>query len=89
MPEVTSTHGAVRTVAIALIPLTLGALVTVAWQNSHSLTELRTEVEHITVDLERTKASLEPGRTIMLRLDKNEDELKHQRELIEQRLNCK
>jgi hypothetical protein len=72
-----------------MIPLSVGALTTVAWQNSHALIAITAKLEHMSVDLERTKASLEPGRTFMLRLDKNEDELKHQRELIEQRLNCK
>lgn len=78
-----------RTLVIALIPLTFGALATVAWQNSHAMTTITTRLEHITVDLERTKAALEPGRTISLRLDKNEEELKHLRGLMEQRLDCK
>ena len=72
-----------------MIPLTFGAFTTVAWQNSHTLTALTTKMEHLTVDLARTQASLEPGRTFSLRIDKNEEELKHLRELIEQRLNCK
>lgn len=72
-----------------MIPLTIGAFASIAWQNSHALTTIMTRLEHITVDLERTKASLEPGRTFSLRIDKNEEELKHLRELIEQRINCK
>jgi hypothetical protein len=75
-----------RNVALAAIPLGLGALTTIAWQNSHTLTGLTHQIETLRVDLERTRASLEPGRTIMLRLDRNEAELAHLRELIEQRL---
>lgn len=71
-----------------LAPLLLGALVSIAWSNSHALSVLANNVEHLRVDLERTRASLEPGRTIMLRLDRNEAELAHQRELIEARLVC-
>jgi hypothetical protein len=77
-------------IVIALIPLLLGGLATIAWQNSHALAALGVNIEAIRLDLERTKASLEPGRTIMLRLDKNDAELQHQRELLEQRLiNCR
>jgi hypothetical protein len=74
--------------AAALGPLLLGALVTIAWQNSHALAVLSLNVEHLRVDLERTRASLEPGRTIMLRLDNNQQELTHLRELVEARLVC-
>ena len=73
---------------VALAPLLLGALVTVGWQNSHALAVLSLNVEHLRVDLERTRASLEPGRTIMLRLDTNEKQLDHLRELVEARLTC-
>jgi hypothetical protein len=73
---------------IALIPLGLGALSTIAWQNSHALTALRADLEHLTVDYERTKASLEPGRTIMLRFEQNEKELAHLRALVEKNLAC-
>ena len=73
-------------VAAASAPLLLGALVTLAWQNSHALAALTLTVENMRVDLERTRASLEPGRTISLRLDRNEAELRHLRELIERRL---
>jgi hypothetical protein len=76
-------------VLLALIPLTIGAFATIAWQNSHTLTVITTHLENMRVDLERTKVSLEPGRTFSLRIDKNEDELKHLRELVEQRLTCK
>jgi hypothetical protein len=72
----------------AMIPLLIGALVTIAWQNSHTMALLTREYEDLRVDLERTKASLEPGRTIMLRFDHAEAELAHLRELVEQRLNC-
>ena len=75
-------------VIIALVPLILGGLVTVAWQNAHALTRLTENLEHLTVDFERTRASLEPGRAIMLRFDQNERELAHLRDLIEQRLTC-
>jgi hypothetical protein len=71
-----------------LAPLLLGALVTIGWNNSHSLAVLSLNIEHLRVDLERTRASLEPGRTIMLRLDRNETELVHLRELVEARLVC-
>jgi len=71
-----------------LAPLLLGALVTIAWQNSHALAVLNLNVEHLRVDLERTRAALEPGRTIMLRLDNNQAELSHLRELVEARLVC-
>jgi hypothetical protein len=76
---------AVKTV-IALTPILLGALVTIAWQNSHSLAVLTQGVELMRVDLERTKASLEPGRTVMLRIDHADQELAHLRELVEARL---
>jgi hypothetical protein len=71
-----------------LAPLLLGALVSIAWSNSHALSVLAINVEHLRVDLERTRASLEPGRTIMLRLDTNEKQLDHLRELVEARLVC-
>jgi hypothetical protein len=74
--------------AAALGPLLLGALVSLAWSNSHALSVLAINVEHLRVDLERTRASLEPGRTIMLRLDTNEKQLDHLRELVEARLVC-
>jgi predicted DNA-binding protein with PD1-like motif len=45
-------------------------------------------MENLRVNLERTQASLEPGRTIMLRLDTNEKQVDHLRELVEQRLVC-
>ena len=59
--------------AAALGPLLLGALVSLAWQNSHAMAVLTLNVEHLRVDLERTRASLEPGRTIMLRLETTTD----------------
>jgi hypothetical protein len=71
-----------------LAPILLGALVSIAWSNSHALSVLAINVEHLRVDLERTRASLEPGRTIMLRLDTNEKQLDHLRELVEARLVC-
>jgi hypothetical protein len=71
-----------------LAPLLLGALVTIAWSNSHALAVLAVNIETLRVDLERTRASLEPGRTIMLRLDTNEKQLDHLRELVEARLVC-
>lgn len=75
-------------IAATLAPVLIGALVTVAWQNSHALAVLMLNVEHLRLDLERTRASLEPGRTIMLRLDNNKEELQHLRELVEARLVC-
>ena len=72
----------------ALIPLLLGAGVTVAWQNSHSMALLTREYEDLRVDVERTRASLEPGRTFPLRIDHVEAEVQHLRELVEQRLSC-
>jgi urease accessory protein UreE len=71
-----------------LAPILLGALVSIAWSNSHALSVLAINIEHLRVDLERTRASLEPGRTIMLRLDTNEKQLDHLRELVEARLVC-
>lgn len=76
-------EGWVLKVLTASIPLLIGALVTVGWQNSHTLSRLTDEYEDLRVEMERTKASLEPGRTIMLRLDQNESEIKHLRGLIE------
>jgi hypothetical protein len=76
--------------AATLIPLLLGALVTIAWQNSHALAVLARGEELLRVDFEKTKAMLEPGRTIMLRIEANEKETTHLRELVEQRLTaCK
>ena len=74
--------------AAALGPLLLGALVSLGWQNSHAMAVLTLNVEHLRVDLERTRASLEPGRMIMLRLDTNEKQLDHLRELVEARPVC-
>jgi hypothetical protein len=71
-----------------LAPILLGALVSIAWSNSHALSVLAINVEHLRVDLERTRAAQEPGRTIMLRLDNNQAELSHLRELVEARLVC-
>jgi hypothetical protein len=71
-----------------LAPILLGALVSIAWSNSHALSVLAINIEHLRVDLERTRASLEPGRTIMLRLDTTEKQLDHLRELVEARLVC-
>jgi hypothetical protein len=75
-------------VIVALIPLSLGALATIAWQNSHQLARNMHDLETLRVDLERTRAALEPGRTIQLRLDANEKELAHLRGLIEDRLSA-
>jgi hypothetical protein len=72
----------------ALAPLFLGALVTVGWQNSHALAVLSVNVEHLRLDLANTRASLEPGRTFMLRIEQNEKQLDHLRELVEARLVC-
>lgn len=74
-------------VAAALAPLFVGALVSLAWSNSHALAALSLNMEHIRQDLERTRTSLEP-RTIMLRLDANEKQIDHLRELVEARLVC-
>lgn len=74
--------------AATLAPLLLGALVTIAWSNSHALATLALNVEHMRRDLDLTRASLEPGRTIVLRLDQNEEQIKHLRELVEARLVC-
>ncbi len=79
-------EGWVLKVLTASIPLLVGALVTVGWQNSHTLATLTTEYEDLRVEMERTKASLEPGRTFSLRIDQNERELAHLRTLIEERL---
>jgi len=75
-------------IVATLSPLLIGALVTVAWQNSHALAVLTLSVEHLRLDLERTRAALEPGRTIMLRLDNDKAEIQHLRELVEARLVC-
>jgi hypothetical protein len=72
----------------AVAPLLLGALVTIAWQNSHALAVLSLNVEHLRLDLANTRASLEPGRTFMLRIEQNEKQLDHLRELVEARLVC-
>lgn len=81
--------GLLMKVLIGMIPLGLGALTTIGWQNSHALTALTENLEHLHVDYERTKASLEPGRTIMLRFDQNEKEIMHLRGLVEDNLACK
>jgi hypothetical protein len=49
---------------------------------------LTREYEDLRVDVERTRASLEPGRTFPLRIDHVEAEVQHLRELVEQRLSC-
>jgi hypothetical protein len=74
--------------AAALVPLLLGALVTLAWQNSHALVLLTHDYDDLRVDYEKTKAALEPGRTIMLRFDIHERELAHLRDLVETRMAC-
>lgn len=68
------------------IPLLIGALVTLGWQNSHTLAALTHDMETLRVDLQRISASLEPGRTIQLRLDRNEQEIAHLRGLVERPL---
>jgi hypothetical protein len=73
-------------IIVGLIPLFLGALCTIAWQNSHALTAQGRDIEALRVSLERVTAALEPGRTIQLRLDKNESELAHLRGLVERSL---
>jgi hypothetical protein len=70
----------------ASIPLLVGALVTLAWQNSHTLAALTHDMETMRLDLQRISASLEPGRTIQLRLDRNEQEIAHLRDLVERPL---
>jgi hypothetical protein len=75
-------------VILGLIPLALGGLVTLAWQNSHTLAALTASMENMRVDVETTKAGLMPGRTIQLRLDLNERELGHLRGLIERQIAC-
>lgn len=70
----------------ASIPLLVGALVTLAWQNSHTLARLTHDMETMRLDLQRISASLEPGRTIQLRLDRNEQEIAHLRDLVERPL---
>ena len=74
--------------AAALVPLLLGALVTIAWQNSHALALLTRDYEDLRVDYEKTKASLEPGRTISLRFEQHDRELAHLRDLVEARMAC-
>lgn len=76
-------------VVAAMIPLGLAGLTTIAWQNSHTLSLLAVSINTVRDDLERTRAGLEPGATLRMRLDRNETELAHLRELIEQRLTCK
>lgn len=76
-------------IAAALIPLLIGALGTVAWQNSHKLTELNATVEAVRIDLATTKTTLEPGKTIMLRFDQHDKEIGHLRALVEDRLSCR
>ena len=76
-------------VLVGLIPLAIGALCTIAWQNSHALTGQARDLENLRIDYERTKASLEPGRTIMLRFEQEEKEIAHLRELVEDNLACR
>lgn len=38
--------------ALALVPLLLAGLVTLAWQNANSLTELRTRMAHVEQELD-------------------------------------
>jgi len=39
--------------AIALLPLLLAALVTIAWQNSHALVAMSVTVDALRIDMER------------------------------------
>jgi len=40
-------------IAAAVVPLLLVGLVTIAWNNSHTLGVLKAELEHVQLDLER------------------------------------
>jgi len=82
------TPGFLRPALIALIPLCIGGVVTIAWQNSHTLTAHARDLENLRLDYERTKTTLLPGQAISLRFEANERELAHLRELVEQRLGC-
>jgi septal ring factor EnvC (AmiA/AmiB activator) len=74
-------HGWIIATAAALLPVMVGALVTVAWQNSHRLVELKDNQEVIRRDLDDVREEVEPKSTLLLRFEADEREiadLKHQ-----------
>ena len=68
-------HGWIVTTAAALVPLLVAALVTVGWQNSHTLVALRDNQEVIRRDLDDVREEVEPKSTVQLRFDAAEREI--------------
>ena len=74
-------HGWLVTTAAALAPVMIGALVTVAWQNSHTLVALKDTQEVIRRDLDETREEMERKDVLRLRFEADEREiadLRHQ-----------
>jgi hypothetical protein len=73
----------------AVVPLMLAALVTIAWQNSHTLDRMSEEEKDLRRDLETLQAGLVPGGILRLRSEQYEKEIEQLRVVVEQmRLAC-
>jgi len=68
-------HSWIVTTAAALAPVMIGALVTVAWQNSHTLVELKDNQAVIRRDLDETRDEMERKEVLRLRFDADEREI--------------
>jgi uncharacterized protein HemX len=77
-----------KTLLAAVIPLALGGVATIAWQNSHMLTSLSRDQAELRRDLDHLTGTLTPSSTLMQRFDNDERELTRLRTLVEQRTPC-
>jgi len=68
-------HGWIITTAAALVPLLVAALVTVGWQNSHTLVALKDNQEVIRRDLDDVRDDMERKDVLRLRFEADEREI--------------
>jgi uncharacterized membrane-anchored protein YhcB (DUF1043 family) len=73
--SVSTDHWVFKVIA-ALIPLLIGALVTIAWQNSYRITIIEHKQEALRNDLDQIKHDIEPRTTLLFRLDRLEQDVK-------------
>jgi hypothetical protein len=72
----------------AAIPLLLGALATIAWQNSHLLIRLGENQTEIRRDLDNLQTTLVPGSELRVRLTQDEREIQRLRDLADRLAAC-
>jgi hypothetical protein len=72
----------------AAIPLVLGALATIAWQNSHLLIRMGENQSDIRRDLDNLQANLVPGSELRVRLTQDEREIQRLRDLADRLAVC-